>query len=66
MLFRSPTRALCVLLIAGILALGIAPARILDTLSTSVAAVTGAPPPTTSTVATVTPPAASAVANVAR
>ncbi|MGO8677541.1 MAG: NADH-quinone oxidoreductase subunit N [Limisphaerales bacterium] len=32
-----PTRALCVLLIAGILALGIAPARILDTISTSVA-----------------------------
>ncbi len=32
-----PTRALCVLLIAGILALGIAPARVLDTISTSVA-----------------------------
>ena len=43
-----PTRALCVLLIGGILALGIAPARILDTLSTSVAAATAAPPPTTS------------------
>jgi NADH-quinone oxidoreductase subunit N len=32
-----PTRALCVLLIGGILALGIAPARVLDALSTSVA-----------------------------
>jgi NADH-quinone oxidoreductase subunit N len=32
-----PTRALCVLLIAGILALGVAPARVLNTLSTAVA-----------------------------
>jgi NADH-quinone oxidoreductase subunit N len=32
-----PTRALCVLLIAGILALGVAPARVLNTLSSSVA-----------------------------
>jgi len=32
-----PTRVLCVLLIAGILALGVAPARVLDTLSNSVA-----------------------------
>src|ERR1022692_1771003 len=32
-----PTRALCVFLISGILALGIAPARVLDTLSTAVA-----------------------------
>jgi NADH-quinone oxidoreductase subunit N len=32
-----PTRALCVLLIGGILVLGIAPARVLDTISTSVA-----------------------------
>jgi len=32
-----PTRALCVALIAGILALGVAPARVLDTISTSVA-----------------------------
>jgi len=32
-----PTRALCVALIGGILALGIAPARVLDTISTSVA-----------------------------
>jgi len=32
-----PTRALCLLLIGGILALGIAPARFLDTLSTSIA-----------------------------
>lgn len=30
-----PARALCVLLIAGILALGVAPARVLDTISTS-------------------------------
>jgi NADH-quinone oxidoreductase subunit N len=37
-----PTRALCMLLIGGILALGVAPARVLDTLSTSVAAATGA------------------------
>jgi NADH:ubiquinone oxidoreductase subunit 2 (subunit N) len=32
-----PTRALCLLLIGGILALGIAPGRILSTLSASVA-----------------------------
>jgi NADH-quinone oxidoreductase subunit N len=32
-----PARALCVLLIAGILALGIAPGRVLDTISTAVA-----------------------------
>jgi NADH-quinone oxidoreductase subunit N len=32
-----PTRVLCVALIGGILALGIAPARVLDTISTSVA-----------------------------
>ncbi len=32
-----PTRALCVLLIGGILALGVAPARVIDTISTSVA-----------------------------
>ena len=32
-----PTRALCVLLICGILALGVAPSRMLDTISTSVA-----------------------------
>jgi NADH:ubiquinone oxidoreductase subunit 2 (subunit N) len=48
-----PTRALCVLLIGGILALGIAPARVLNTLSTSVA--------------NLNPPvSASAVANSAR
>lgn len=47
------TRALCVLLIAGILALGIAPARVLDTLSASVAAATGVTPQTTSAVANV-------------
>jgi NADH-quinone oxidoreductase subunit N len=46
-----PTRALCVLLIGGILALGIAPGGILDTLSTSVNAITGPPPPTTAVVA---------------
>jgi len=34
-----PTRALCVALIAGILALGIAPARIINSISTSVASV---------------------------
>jgi NADH-quinone oxidoreductase subunit N len=50
-----PTRALCGLLIAGILALGIAPARVLDTLSTSVVAVTGP-----------AAPAASALVNVSR
>ena len=38
-----PTRALCVLLITGILALGVAPARLLDTISTSVAGLTIAP-----------------------
>ncbi len=32
-----PTRALCILLIGGILALGVVPGRVLDTLSTSVA-----------------------------
>jgi NADH-quinone oxidoreductase subunit N len=32
-----PTRALCIVLISGILALGVAPARVLDTISTSVA-----------------------------
>ena len=47
------TRALCVLLIAGILALGVAPAGVLNTLSTSVANLN---PPTP----------ASAVANSAR
>jgi NADH-quinone oxidoreductase subunit N len=35
-----PTRALCVLLIAGILALGVAPGFLLDTLSTSQAGMT--------------------------
>jgi len=49
------TRALCVMLIAGILALGVAPARVLDTLSTSVAAVTGTAPPATGAVANATP-----------
>ena len=39
-----PTRALCVLLIGGILALGVAPARVLDTISTSVARLNVAPP----------------------
>jgi NADH-quinone oxidoreductase subunit N len=32
-----PTRVLCLLLMAGILALGVAPARVLGTISTSVA-----------------------------
>ena len=40
-----PTRALCLLLIGGILALGVAPGRFLDALSTSVAQVR-LPPPT--------------------
>lgn len=44
------TRALCVLLIAGILALGVAPARMLNTISTAVAKV-NPPAPTTSAVA---------------
>jgi NADH-quinone oxidoreductase subunit N len=39
-----PTRALCILLIGGILALGVAPARFLDAISTSVAQM-HAPPP---------------------
>jgi NADH-quinone oxidoreductase subunit N len=39
-----PTRALCVLLIGGVLALGVAPARVLDTISTSVARLNVAPP----------------------
>ena len=49
------TKALCVLLIAGILALGVVPAQVLHTLSTSVAAVTGATPPPTSALVNVTP-----------
>jgi NADH-quinone oxidoreductase subunit N len=36
-----PTRALCLLLIGGILALGVAPGRVLNTLSNSVACVMG-------------------------
>jgi NADH-quinone oxidoreductase subunit N len=47
------TRALCVLLIAGIVALGIIPGRVLDTLSSSVAAATGGQPPAASAVAKV-------------
>jgi NADH-quinone oxidoreductase subunit N len=39
-----PTRALCLLLIGGILALGVAPARVLDAISTSVAQIHGAAP----------------------
>ena len=48
-----PTRVLCLLLITGILALGVAPARVLNTLSTSVANLN-------------TPAPISAVANSAR
>jgi len=48
------TRALCILLIGGILALGILPSRVLNTLSTSVAAATGTHAPATSAVADVT------------
>lgn len=40
-----PTRALCVLLILGILALGVAPGRVLGTISTSVAGMNPARPP---------------------
>jgi NADH-quinone oxidoreductase subunit N len=46
------TRALCVLLIGGILALGILPGHVLDTFSTSVAAATGGQAPTATAVAT--------------
>ena len=45
------TRALCILLIGGILALGILPSRVLNTLSTSVAAATGTPVPAAPAVA---------------
>jgi NADH-quinone oxidoreductase subunit N len=38
-----PTRALCVLLMVGILALGVAPARVLSTISTSIARANLAP-----------------------
>jgi NADH-quinone oxidoreductase subunit N len=38
-----PTRALCVVLMGGILALGVAPGRVLDTISTSVARANLAP-----------------------
>ncbi len=40
------TKALCMLLIGGILALGVVPAGVLNTLSNSVAAVTGSASPT--------------------
>ena len=50
-----PTRALCVLLIAGILALGVLPGRVLNTLSASVAGVTGGQAPTATAVAKVNP-----------
>jgi NADH-quinone oxidoreductase subunit N len=49
-----PTRALCVLLIGGILALGVFPGRVLDTLSTSIAAATGSQAPAASAVADAT------------
>jgi NADH-quinone oxidoreductase subunit N len=49
------TKALCVLLIAGILAMGIVPGGLLDKLSISVAAATGAQPPTLSAVVNATP-----------
>jgi NADH-quinone oxidoreductase subunit N len=48
------TRALCVLLIGGILTLGVAPGRVLATLSTAVACVTGSQAPVTSVVADAT------------
>jgi NADH-quinone oxidoreductase subunit N len=47
-----PTRVLCLLLIGGILALGVMPARVLDTFSTSVAAATGSQALVVSAVAT--------------
>jgi NADH-quinone oxidoreductase subunit N len=50
-----PTRALCVLLIAGILAMGVLPGRMLNTLSTSVAGATGGQAPTATAVAKVNP-----------
>ena len=49
-----PTRALCVLLIGGILALGVVPGRVLNTFSNSVAGITGSPAPTASAVADAT------------
>jgi NADH-quinone oxidoreductase subunit N len=45
-----PTRALCLLLISGILALGIAPTRVLGAISTSVAGLNITPPPATAVV----------------
>ena len=39
-----PTRALCVVLISGILALGVAPSRVLGTISTSVAGMNASAP----------------------
>ena len=48
------TRALCVLLIAGIVVLGVAPARVLNTLSSSVSAATGARVPTAAALGDVT------------
>jgi NADH-quinone oxidoreductase subunit N len=47
-----PVRAACVGLIAGILALGIFPGRLLDTLSVSIASTTSAPPVTLPVLAT--------------
>jgi NADH-quinone oxidoreductase subunit N len=46
-----PTRALCLFLIAGILALGVAPGRLLGTLSTSVAKLNPTPASTTAVAA---------------
>jgi NADH:ubiquinone oxidoreductase subunit 4 (subunit M) len=40
-----PTRVLCVLLMAGILALGVMPAHVMDTISTAVAKATRVLPP---------------------
>jgi NADH-quinone oxidoreductase subunit N len=48
-----PTRVLCVLLIGGILGLGIAPGRVLNTLSTSVAGINGSQAPVATAVAVV-------------
>jgi NADH-quinone oxidoreductase subunit N len=45
-----PTRVLCILLIGGILALGVAPTRVLGTISTSVAGLNITSPPTAAVV----------------
>ena len=53
-----PTRVACLLLIAGILALGVAPGRVLDTISTSVAGM-NAPLPASAAIAAISKESAS-------